>query len=73
MEVRPDLFTSIPAIEALVKETAAQILSQSDYVIQAKGLNIGFLSFARHERLTDWKADDILFCGQCADQKLPMT
>lgn len=38
------------------------------YVIQAKGLNIGFLSFARHERLTDWKADDILFCGQCADQ-----
>ncbi len=37
MEVRPDLFVSIPAIEALVKETVAEILSQSDYVIQAKG------------------------------------
>lgn len=37
MRILPDITSTIPAIEALVKETVAEILDQSDYFILAKG------------------------------------
>ena len=44
------------------------IVAMLAYTIQSKGRNVGFLAFARKSHLSPWKPDDILFCGQCADQ-----
>jgi len=36
--------------------------------IQAKGIPKGMLAFGMYQPFPGWKTDDVLFCGQCADQ-----
>lgn len=37
-------------------------------MVQSKGRHKGFLAFGMYPPYSGWKPDDILFCGQCADQ-----
>ena len=36
--------------------------------IQSQGIPKGFLAFGMYQHFSGWNPDDVLFCGQCADQ-----